>query len=620
VAERVIRVPRWFVAVSTAAITVAAIALGVVPSTASSACPAGATINVVAHPDDDLLFLSPDLLHNVQAGQCVRTVFITAGDADLAQSYWLARQEGIKAAYARMAGVANNWTTGDAGISGHPMPMYILAGRANVSLVFMRLPDGFPDGSGGSRNGNQSLQKLDQGTITRVTAVDGSSSYTRAQLVVTLTSLMTAFQPDRVNTQDYYGSYGDGDHSDHHAVARLANDAQRQYLSAHTTAGYLGYPISDMAANVSGSDFTTKRDVFLTYSAFDSMSCSSVAACTGQGEDLWWQRQYQVSVPTGVNVALVSSASASSQDSAEGQTAAKAIDNVIDGYPGDSTKEWATVNGRAGSWIKLTWPSPQLVNRVVLYDRPNTIDQVTAGTLTFSDGTSVSVGSLPNAGAALNITFSPRAVTSAQFTATAVSASTESVGLAEFQVWSSSDGGTTTSTMSSTTTTTTSSTSSTTSTSTSSTVSTTSTTTSTATTQGGNLAGSASVTASSQDTSTGQTAAKAIDGVASGYPADFTKEWATVGGRAGSWITLTWPSPVSLSKIVLYDRPNSDDRVMGGTLTFSDGSVVNVGSLPNNGAAFSVSFVPRVIVSVRFTVTSVSRSTANVGLAEIEAY
>ena len=41
----------------------------------------------------------------------------------------------------------------------------------------------------------------------------------------------------------------------------------------------------------------------------------------------------------------------------------------------------------------------------------------------------------------------------------------------------------------------------------------------------------ATATASSQNTSTSQTAAKAIDGVAGGYPGDHTTEWATIGGR-----------------------------------------------------------------------------------------
>lgn len=65
------------------------------PSTARAnpSCPQGAVFNVVAHQDDDLLFLSPDLLHDVQANRCVRTVFVTAGDAGRDATYWGGREE-----------------------------------------------------------------------------------------------------------------------------------------------------------------------------------------------------------------------------------------------------------------------------------------------------------------------------------------------------------------------------------------------------------------------------------------------------------------------------------------------------------------------------------------------
>ena len=135
-----------------------------------------------------------------------------------------------------------------------------------------------------------------------------------------------------------------------------------------------------------------------------------------------------------------------------------------------------------------------------------------------------------------------------------------------------------------------------------------------------NLARTATVVASSQNTATGQTAAKAIDGVAAGYPGDSSREWATVGGRTGATLYLAWTTPQTVGSVVLFDRPNTGDRVMGGTLTFSDGTVVNVPALDDAGGATRVSFPARATTGIRFTVTSVSGSTANVGLAEFEVY
>ena len=76
------------------------------PASAAVSCEAGSVVNVVAHPNDDLLFLGSDLVSSVQSGACVRTVFVTAGDANRDAAYWQSREAGSLAAYAEMAGVA----------------------------------------------------------------------------------------------------------------------------------------------------------------------------------------------------------------------------------------------------------------------------------------------------------------------------------------------------------------------------------------------------------------------------------------------------------------------------------------------------------------------------------
>ena len=137
---------------------------------------------------------------------------------------------------------------------------------------------------------------------------------------------------------------------------------------------------------------------------------------------------------------------------------------------------------------------------------------------------------------------------------------------------------------------------------------------------GPNLALNALVTASSQNLPTGQDAAKAIDGVVDGYPGDYTREWATQGGRTGSWLRLDWTSPVTLGSVVLHDRPNSGDQITGAHLNFSDGSSVPVGVLPNSGAALTVTFPDKTVSWIELVVDTVSESTLNVGLSEFEAY
>ena len=267
------------------------------PKTVSTAL--GRTLNVVAHEDDDLLFLNPGLLHIIQAGCDVGTIFLTAGDAGYNAAYWQDREAGTRAAYARMCRVANTWTQTDAGIPGHPIPVFTLRGHPFISLAFLRLPDGNIDGSGFPSNSHEGLQKLWTGSISTIHAVDGSSSYTKESLLRVLASLLSSFQPDQVNMQDYVGTFGDGDHSDHHASAYFVQSALQHYTTPHAFTGYNGYPTVSLAANVTGADLIAKRKAFYVYAQHDEYVCSSTWGCSRSSYGLWLQRQYTVGSGSG---------------------------------------------------------------------------------------------------------------------------------------------------------------------------------------------------------------------------------------------------------------------------------------------------------------------------------
>jgi hypothetical protein len=138
--------------------------------------------------------------------------------------------------------------------------------------------------------------------------------------------------------------------------------------------------------------------------------------------------------------------------------------------------------------------------------------------------------------------------------------------------------------------------------------------------QAGDLARLATATASSENAATGQQANKAVDGVVDGYPGDYTKEWATIDGKAGSWLKLTWTSPQTVNMIELYDRPNLNEQITGGNIQFSDRSSVMVGALKNDGSATTLTFPPKTITSLTLNITAVSPSSVNIGLAEIGVY
>ena len=253
------------------------------------------SVNVVAHEDDDLLFLAPDLYTDLRAGRRVRTIFVTAGDAGKGSTYWQRREEGARAAYAQMLGVANSWRFGNVSIAGHRIRLVTLARRPAVSLVFMRLPSGSPKGTGYARNGNESLQKLWTGAISRLHAVDGSTSYTKASLQETVTGLMASVRPDAIHTQDYQGSYGDGDHSDHHTVGYVTRAASARLANPHVLVAYQGYGISNRPSNLSAGQTRIKQNAFLAYSAYDSETCKTLETCRkryARKYYAWFSRQY----------------------------------------------------------------------------------------------------------------------------------------------------------------------------------------------------------------------------------------------------------------------------------------------------------------------------------------
>jgi LmbE family N-acetylglucosaminyl deacetylase len=252
-------------------------------------------MQIVAHADDDLLFMSPDLLHDVRDGRCTRTVFVTAGDAGEGPGYWQSREAGARAAYASMAGVSDSWRTDTLTVYGHPVAFVQLEQRPNISLAFLRLPDGCGNGEGcGGRYNSDSLQRLWRGERA-IGAVDGSSRYSFDDLVKVLGQLMRSFKPSLVRVQNYHDRLDDGDHPDHHTAAYFASKANDEV--GLPLIGYYGYPVVNRPENVGGSDLRAKQSAFFTYASHDARTCSSVSACDSARDESygkWLRRQYVV--------------------------------------------------------------------------------------------------------------------------------------------------------------------------------------------------------------------------------------------------------------------------------------------------------------------------------------
>ena len=270
---------------------------------AAQAC-SGSSMYVAAHEDDTLLFLSPLLLQDIQSGRCVRTVFLTAGDAGRSQSYWSGREDGAEAAYAQMAGVSNQWTGSQISAGGHSIHLETLNAQPAISIAYLRLPDGGTDGEGFPLYNNQSLMKLwnsaNGGTpsISSMKAVDNSAIYTYSGLIQTLTQMIESFEPQQIYTQNYKVAILGPDHPDHAVTGRLTRLASKEYEESHRLVGFQDYETSSKAQNVFGTLLGAKSIAFYKYGAHDSDACADESHCAETSYAAWLGRQYTVGSET----------------------------------------------------------------------------------------------------------------------------------------------------------------------------------------------------------------------------------------------------------------------------------------------------------------------------------
>ncbi|MFI6980716.1 PIG-L family deacetylase [Embleya sp. NPDC050154] len=233
----------------------------------------GAVMQVVAHQDDDLYFMNPDVDRAVRAGTESVTVFLTAGEADGRngpggrpdpQAYAAARNNGSRAAYAFMAlgDRAARWERHSVRLrDGAHAELDRLVDAPNIKLVFLNTRKEEGIGAHGRLRTlwNGSERELDT-LAPRDEPAGGPYTYTRDGLIDSLADLMRAQTPTVVRTLDpepdrqrHDGAHpvhadngGVSDHQDHTAAAQFTWEALRRYNADRPAASaaaiaYRGY-------------------------------------------------------------------------------------------------------------------------------------------------------------------------------------------------------------------------------------------------------------------------------------------------------------------------------------------------------------------------------------------
>ncbi|MCJ1678359.1 PIG-L family deacetylase [Streptomyces sp. APSN-46.1] len=359
------------------------------PAPGRAAVPAGKDgmsgariMQIVAHPDDDLYFMNPELQQSISDNDRLVSVYVNCGESSGVNKvpgektrpkpdvpgYAGARRQGLRQAYALMATGKEQapWTVEAKALpDGTLVEVDTLKGHSGIQLVFLGVRQHSTGGSGPSN----ALPVLwsDPATSTSTLASTGSpvtSSHevTRESLIANLAALLNEHKPTLVRTLDpdpdmqvhdsknrpHHDQPGYSDHPDHTAAALFAYAALERYKGpgegrSYSVVSYRGYFNERWPHNLPRQIQRAKADVLNAYGGAPDR-CDFVAGCgdydVGQDRSFgpgWLQRTSQRQPTAGPRV----------QQAPDGRLTAF-------GVLGGQAAMWQESAPGSGSWGKPT--------------------------------------------------------------------------------------------------------------------------------------------------------------------------------------------------------------------------------------------------------------------------
>ncbi|MEO8554041.1 MAG: PIG-L family deacetylase, partial [Kofleriaceae bacterium] len=248
---------------------------------------------IVAHQDDDLLFMQPDLIEAVQAGTGITNVYVTAGNGKKGTQAANRRYRGLMEAYGAAAG-DQDWTCGWIELH-HRAAQHCRLEAENVSLVFL----GYPDGGKYGELPN-SLLKLWQGDISTATTVaDRTAVYDRDALIDVVAEIAHQTQPAVVRTLDLTAGHG-RDHLDHLIVGALTTLALARTDADPELIAYRGYDMEVEPQNKIPAIYAAASKILGYYEACAAsgceVPCGQSCANIDTSHAIWLGRRYAIGV------------------------------------------------------------------------------------------------------------------------------------------------------------------------------------------------------------------------------------------------------------------------------------------------------------------------------------
>jgi GlcNAc-PI de-N-acetylase len=241
---------------------------------------------IVAHLDDDMIFMQPELATALASGS-VTTVYVSSGDP----IHGLARAEhtfeATRTAYEYATG-SSDWDCGYLIVTGLPVHHCRLRDRP-VSMIGLDVPEG---GRRGQRP--DSLLHLLDGTVSSLPILGlRGGRVTTTSLIAELAEIIAVTAPHELHTLDIAGIHGD-DHAGHLISAGFALWAAARVGYAGTIVSHRGYNVANEPANLSDADYGFVKPMLGYFEACyrGCAPCGTECATLEPSHDTWLHRQY----------------------------------------------------------------------------------------------------------------------------------------------------------------------------------------------------------------------------------------------------------------------------------------------------------------------------------------
>jgi len=228
----------------------------------------GISFYIVAHADDWQLFMQPNAYYDlINEAQKVILIIITAGDAGYNETYWQAREEGSKSSIRFCLASRSSLTqySDSRNFNGHQIQCSFIN---NSTSYFLRLPDGNLDSKGFEKYNYESLPKLKNAEISKITSADKSTTYngwedfftTLEAIVLSESSYVSKISVNYLNPDK---DANPDDHPDHIAIGQAIQ--QIPSVSNIIQNLFVGYSINDSENKLKKTDLFWKAGMFAAY-------------------------------------------------------------------------------------------------------------------------------------------------------------------------------------------------------------------------------------------------------------------------------------------------------------------------------------------------------------------